>query len=514
MDPDGHEDPQNVRVSELSPNGDIGSIEDVSPAQPQSPSVLRGLSIKLIVLSILFVMLGEVLIFVPSIAKFRIDWLQDRLAAAQTASFVLEAAPDGMVPKELRRQILASAGAKAIAVKREGSRQLWLKPVAPMDVVEHFDLRTTSGLVAIMQAFDALFAPNGRMIRVVDESGSSEGDFTEIVIDETPLRKAMIQFGINILALSIVLSLLVATCIFLALNWVMVRPMRRISSNMLLFAENPEDASRVIQPSRRQDEIGTAERELHNMQSEMVQMLNQKTRLAALGLAVSKISHDLRNMLASAQLISDRLILIDDPTVKKFAPKLLMSLDRAIDLCAQTLKYGRAQEAPPRRDKFFLKMIVDDAIDATAPQASQKVVFYNDVPRDVKIDADREHIFRILTNLMRNSAEALMDKVAQGLGDGEVRISSWRDDDLVYIDVADNGPGVPDKAREHLFEAFQGSVKAGGIGLGLAIASELARAHGGRVELLESDTGAHFCIVIPDRPTDVDSGRRGELEHV
>ncbi len=498
----------------MSENRDIGAIEDVGFGAAHSPSALRGLSVKLIVLSILFVMLGEVLIFVPSIAKFRVDWLQDRLAAAQTASLVLEAAPDGMVPEPLRREILVSAGAKAIAVKREGSRQLWLKPVTSLDVQQHFDLRTSSGIEAIMHAFDALFAPNGRMIRVVDESGPADDDFTEIVIDETPLRKAMIQFGINILALSIVLSLLVATCIFLTLNWVMVRPMRRISLNMLRFAENPEDASRVIQPSVRQDEIGTAERELHNMQSEMVHMLNQKTRLAALGLAVSKISHDLRNMLASAQLISDRLILIDDPTVKKFAPKLLMSLDRAIDLCAQTLKYGRAQEAPPRRDNFYLRMIVDDAIDATAPQASQNVVFYNDVPRDVKIDADREHIFRILTNLMRNSAEALRDQIAQGSGDGEVRVSAWREADAVYIGVADNGPGVAEKAREHLFEAFQGSVKAGGIGLGLAIASELARAHGGRVELLESQSGAHFCVVIPDRPSEGDAGRRGELEHV
>ena len=478
------------------------------------PSPFRGLSVKLIVLSILFVMLGEVLIFVPSIAKFRVDWLQDRLAAAQTASLVLEAAPDGMVPEPLRQKILVSAGAMAIAVKREGRRQLWLKPDAALDVQKHFDLRNLSGLNAIMEAFEALFAPNGRMIRVIDKSGPSADDFTDIVLDETPLRKAMIQYGINILALSIVLSLLVAICIFLALNWVMVRPMRRISNNMLRFAENPEDASRVIAPSLRQDEIGTAERELHNMQSEMVQMLNQKTRLAALGLAVSKISHDLRNMLASAQLISDRLILIDDPTVKKFAPKLLMSLDRAIDLCAQTLKYGRAQEAPPRRDRFFLRMVVEDAIDATTPQASQKVIFFNEVERDVKIDADREHIFRILTNLMRNSAEAVRDHYAEGRGEGEIRVSAHRDGEAVFIDVCDNGPGVPEKAKAHLFEAFQGSVKSGGIGLGLAIASELARAHGGHVELLESSQGAHFSVMIPDRPSELEIGRRGQLENV
>ncbi|MEM8688634.1 MAG: HAMP domain-containing sensor histidine kinase [Pseudomonadota bacterium] len=473
---------------------------------------LRGLSTKLLALTILFVMLGEVLIFVPSIAKFRIDWLQDRLSSAKIASLVLEAAPDNMVPDTLRTQILESAGAVAIAYKRGEQRSLLLKPNTSINVVKHFDLRTTSGMRAIMDAFDALFAGNGRIIRVIGNNDMADIEFMEIVLDETPLRMAMIQFGFNILALSIVLSLLVATSVFLALNWVMVRPMRRITMNMLRFSENPEDASRVIQPSMRQDEIGTAERELQNMQDEMVHMLQQKTRLAALGLAVSKISHDLRNMLASAQLISDRLILIDDPTVKKFAPKLIMSLDRAIDFCAQTLKYGRAQEAPPRRDHFFLRMIVDDAIDATAPQTSHKVVLYNDVPQDVKIDADREHIFRILSNLMRNSVEALQEHVAANDTEGEIRLNAWRNDDRVTIEVGDNGPGVPEKARAHLFEAFQGSVRAGGTGLGLAIASELARAHGGFVELKDRPQGAHFWVVIPDRSEESSDGRRGELE--
>ena len=159
-------------------------------------------------------------------------------------------------------------------------------------------------------------------------------------------------------------------------------------------------------------------------------------------------------------------------------------------------------------------MVVDDAIDATTPQASQKVIFYNEVERDVKIDADREHIFRILTNLMRNSAEAVRDQYAEGRGDGEIRVSARRDGDAVFIDVSDNGPGVPEKAKAHLFEAFQGSVKSGGIGLGLAIASELARAHGGHVQLLESTQGAHFSVMIPDRPSELEIGRRGQLENV
>ncbi len=475
---------------------------------------LRGLSIKLLALTVLFVMLGEVLIFVPSIAKFRIDWLQDRLSSAKIASLVLEASPDGMVPASLRHQILESAGAMAVAVKRGEQRSLLLKPNTSIDVVKHFDLRDASGMNAIMDAFDALFAGNGRIIRVIGSNEMPHIEFTEIVIDETPLRKAMIQFGFNILALSIVLSLLVAMCVFTALNWVMVRPMRRITLNMLRFSENPEDASRVIEPSTRQDEIGTAERELQNMQDEMVHMLQQKTRLAALGLAVSKISHDLRNMLASAQLISDRLGMVDDPTVKKFAPKLIASLDRAIGFCQDTLKFGRAQEAPPRREMFNLRTLVDDVLDHSTTEAGSDVVFYNEVAADMDADADREQLFRVLMNLLRNAAEAVENKgatsIARGSG-GKVRVRARHEDSHCIIEVSDNGPGVPEKAREHLFEAFRGSQRQGGTGLGLAIASELVRAHGGDVRLVESpEPGTVFQISIPDRLQEVDAGRRGK----
>ena len=83
-----------------------------------------GLSGKLLVLTILFVMMAEVLIYVPSIANFRLNWLSDRLAAAHTAALVLEAAPSGMVPETLARQILNSVGARAVAMKMGTQRRL------------------------------------------------------------------------------------------------------------------------------------------------------------------------------------------------------------------------------------------------------------------------------------------------------------------------------------------------------------------------------------------------------
>ena len=285
-----------------------------------------------------------------------------------------------------------------------------------------------------------------------------------------------LTYSNNILKLSIILSIIVAAMAFFAFNHVLVRPIRKLATNMLGFARQPEDASRIIEPTQRQDEIGVAERELNHMQIELTGMLQQKSRLAALGLAVSKVSHDLRNMLASAQLISDRLSMVDDPTVQKFTPKLITSLDRAIDFCAQTLKYGRAEEAPPRRERYLLHQIVEEVVDTAVVQASSRIVLFNDVGRDVEIDADREHLFRILMNIVRNAVQALQSAPMDD--EGQVRLKAWREGSITTIEISDNGPGVPEKARQHLFEAFRGSARSGGTGLGLSIANELVRAHG------------------------------------
>src|SRR5262249_26060636 len=133
------------------------------------------------------------------------------------------------------------------------------------------------------------------------------GEFVEIVIDESPLREAMLRFSVNILLLSLMISIITAALVYLSLHLLLVRPMRRITANMMAFRSDPENPARVIVASSRQDEVGIAERELAMMQRDLASMLQQKSRLAALGLAVSKINHDLRNLLASAQLFSEGL---------------------------------------------------------------------------------------------------------------------------------------------------------------------------------------------------------------
>src|SRR5690606_5767639 len=109
--------------------------------------------------------------------------------------------------------------------------------------------------------------------------------------------------------------------VYLSLQWLLVRPMRALTQNMTAFSEAPEDETRIIVPSGRSDEIGIAERQLQAMQHGLRAALRQKAHLAALGAAVARINHDLRNILSSASLMSDRLAHIEAPEVKRIAPR-------------------------------------------------------------------------------------------------------------------------------------------------------------------------------------------------
>ncbi len=466
-----------------------------------------GLSSKLLLLTLMFVMLAEVLIFAPSIANFRLNWLMDRVTAAQLASLAADASPTGDVPQSLRNELLKAAQIKAVALKRNDQRQLILYSDMPSVIDATVDLTQLgrnggstslgSRFASIWDAMAVMVSSGERTLRVIGRPGDDAGDLIEVVLPERPLKNAMIRFGLNVLGLSILISVITAALVYMALNRLLVKPMQRIASNMQRFSQMPEDRSRIIAPSQRGDEIGTAERELAHMQAELAQLLSQKSRLAALGLAVSKISHDLRNLLANTQLLSDRLTSSPDPTVQRFAPKLIASLDRAIAFCNDSLTFGRAAEHDPRREEIPLEPLIADVGEGLGLPREGVVGWRMSVAAEVTIDADRDQLFRVLTNLVRNSAQAL--EAQEPKRAGVITVSAVRREGATEIRIADDGPGVPPRAREHLFQAFQGSVRKGGTGLGLAIAHELVVAHGGTLTLADTRKGAAFDIHIPDR---------------
>jgi signal transduction histidine kinase len=449
---------------------------------------MYSLSSRLLVLTIFFVMVAEVLIFVPSIARFRQAWMSEKLGLAHLAILAVDATPDRNVSEMMRRELLSHVGAIGLSVRRGGAR-LVLSTEQPPPVSASYDVEESAILTLVSDAFVTLTTTEDRVIRVVGPSPRSPSVWIELVLREGPLHQAMTAFAWRIFGLSIVISLITASLVYVALQWLIVAPMRRITENMVAFREDPEDAGRVISTTGRRDEIGTAQRELAGMQARLRATLAQRAHLAALGTAVAKINHDLRGILASALLVSDRLGSVDDPEVRRVTPTLFKSIQRAVDLCSRTLDFVGQDQPELQRSRFRLRELIQDVGKTIVLAESSEKAVRNEVEDGIELDADRDQFFRILTNLLRNAAEAGADTIS---------VSAKSNGRLVEIDIVDDGPGLPPRAREKLFRPFEGSARAGGTGLGLAIARELVRGHGGDLTLVETDKdGTRFRIAVP-----------------
>lgn len=451
------------------------------------------LSARLLVLTLSFVMISEVLIYVPSVARFRLDYLHERVTAAQLAATAASATPVSGLTPEVEQNLLDRAGIQAVVIKRPETRTLLLGTSAetPPTVAKSYDLRDTDRWQQLEDAFVALVS-TGRTIRVVDKALEGPGTLVDIVLDEESLRAEMFAYSRRVLGVSLLISAITGALVFLSLNLLFVRPMRRITQSLAAFREAPEKALAAV-VSGRSDEIGVAERELQSMQEELRALLKQKQRLADLGTAVSKINHDLRNILATAQLVSDRLSVSGDPEVRRIAPTLVSAIDRAVELCSTTLQFGKAEEPAPRRTGFALRQLVDDVGTALGLGTGAGPRWRNDVPDTLMISADREQLFRALMNLGRNATEAFGDR-----SDGIIAVAAAYLSSHVTIDISDNGPGVPETARKNLFLPFKGTARSGGTGLGLAIARDLIRGHGGDLTLHRTGaSGTTFRLEFP-----------------
>ncbi|SEM66089.1 Histidine kinase-, DNA gyrase B-, and HSP90-like ATPase [Loktanella fryxellensis] len=455
--------------------------------------MLNTLSGRFLILTVIFVMLAEVFIFVPSVARFRQDYLLDRLERAQIASLAVEASD--MISPDLERELLKNAGVFNVVLRRDDMRQLALSSPIPDEIAATYDMRDPSGPVLIRDAMATLLDADPRIIRVIGNPVQGAGVQIEVTMMQMPLRTAMLEYGLNVLLLSAVISVITALLLFLAVQAFLVRPIKAVIGQVLSYAEAPEDARRIIEPRAGVRELRDAEVALQTMQTQLTGALKQKDRLAQLGGAVAKVSHDLRNILTSAQLFTDRIEGSDDPLVKRMAPKLVGSITRAVHLCESTLAFGRADEPAPRLARVSLSQIVDDVVEGERLAAGDYALsFAEDIPATMTLRADGEQIFRVLSNLVRNARQAIM---ATGKP-GEICLHGEEDDTVWRITVTDTGPGLPPKAREHLFQPFQGGVRKGGAGLGLVISGDLVRGHGGRLTLQDTgDAGTTFIIEMP-----------------
>ncbi len=459
-----------------------------------------GLAKRVLLLNTAFVIGAAMLIYVPAVTTFRDYWLRNRLSAAYTAALVLDAAPHAMIPPELEQQLLESVGARIIVLTKHGTKQILAAGELPQAVDDVYDFREPAFL-PLPDAIGALTAPPGRVMTVLGEAPRG-GESLAITMDEAPLTRALKAYSLRLLAVTLFMSAIVAFLASLAIHFMVLRPVRRLTDNLIEFAAHPEASARRPAPSAGgSHEIAHAEEELAIMQDSLARELNEQKHLAALGLAVAKINHDMRNMLTAAQLLSDRLANVDDPLAKRLAPKLVATLDRAIRFCQATLAYGQAVDDPPKPARFSLRGLGAEVLEQVGLGAHCKIIFVNSIAEDFEIAADREQMFRVLMNLVRNSVEALENMEAEDGCLKRVQFNAWSADSATaVIEVADTGPGVPQAVREKLFTPFSSS-RSGGSGLGLVIAADLVRGHGGDIMLVTpagtGESGTTFRITLP-----------------
>jgi len=469
-------------------------------ARPRSD---RGLGLTAVVLAITigFVLLAMGLFYVFRLSAFRETWLHNKMATAQAAAEAFVPESGVRLPTELTAKILNMAGVKSIVVSGgEGVRKILAVDRAPAPA-EILRLSDETVVDSISQAFHALFSPPGTTITVADAL-PPRGDVLAVTLDETSLVEAMWRVSKTFLTISLMIAAVV-TCVLWAALWRLVlRPVRRLTSNIIAFGENPQDVSRVIAPSGRADEIGRAETALAAMQNSLAHELAQRKRLAELGMAVARINHDLRNILTAAQLISDRIAAIPDPLAQRLAPRLVATLDRAIQFCRATLTYGAAREQAPERRAFDLSALVRQVVDSAQAENGEAIEYHIEIPPMFDVYADRDHVLRVLENLSRNAAQALTANGAAGKRAKAIRFAAIRAEGFALIEISDTGPGFPTEQSERIFEPFHRSTNEAGTGLGLAIAADLVARNGGAIALAASKTedfycGARFLIKLP-----------------
>lgn len=458
------------------------------------PAATFGLSWRLLVLTSLFVMLAEIFILVPSMASFRVDYLSEKIDAAHLIMSALEAAPGsapaGQIDAKMRDRLLDQAGMLGLTILRPNMPPRTLGPRMPPQITKLYDLRGAMATELVFDTFNTMMMPEPSVFAVTGLSKVDQRVIIEVVLEEQPLRDELWTYFRNLLVLSIFISVTTAALVYASLQWLAVRPLRKLTANMISFQADPQDPRRIITPLQRSDEVGTAELALADMQQQIRALLFEKERLAGVGFAVTKISHDLKNILTTAQLESDRLENAPnvDPEIKIITSGIVRAIDRAVRLSANTIRFAREGLPETHKQSLSLLSVLND-VRANLQPALQTTSIFIDVSNDVMFSGDSDLLQRALENLIRNAAESSATRVI-------LTVEQTQSDAVLLL--ADDGKGLPKKALDNLFVPFSGSAKAGGTGLGLPIAREALRVQGGDIVLRSSSaSGTVFAVLLP-----------------
>lgn len=475
------------------------SINSLDPSIP----LHQRLRIRLLLLIILSVFVTEVLVFVPTIADIQTRWLENRHKSVQAISMVL-INDDPIIDDNLRKHILDATEALSLTITEPDGKHLEIRSSVyenngkPIIIDEDIDLSQFSETTAILSSAWTLLTGGDKILRMSGPIKDSNAILT-LTVSDVGLRQALIHFSIQFLLISFTIAIVAATLIYLVIYELLVHPLQRIYINVLEFAMEPDNPARIIVPDARRDEVGLAQHRIAAIERELQKSYARQKHLADLGLAVSKINHDMRNILASAQLMSDHLAEVENPVVQKLSPKLMRTISRAITYTQSVIAYGRSLERPPKLKSTPLHALVEEARDTLAVAGKDQVTICNLVPDNFEVNVDSEHMLRVIINLCRNAVQAMTASNSANSDQlKQITITSTHKNSGSLIDIIDTGPGLPAKAKEHLFAPFQSAARSDGTGLGLAICLELVRAHNGTLNLIEDGKdGAHFQIFLP-----------------
>lgn len=464
-----------------------------------APASRRSLSWRLVWFTLAVMAGTELLLFLPAMQAARRSWLDDRIVAAQIAVQTLPSVispglraglPPGVLPdRATREELLRLAGVVSIRLQEPGRPMVVLAPVGQVHAPALLDLRTESAWSGLGATLAALTRTGDRLLLVVAPSPKRPRAVVSVVLHEGALDDHLKRAAASVALHGLAVAVPTGVLVYVALLMLLVRPMRRLTDSIAAFRADPErtaplDDSRTSPATG--DEIAVAGRELAAMQRELRTALWRNARLAALGTAVAKVSHDLRGILSPALLTAERLQGSADPVVRRTGDTVARTVERATELVKSTLEFAGEMPAAPRENVALGEVVEQVAAEIRASHPGLSVVI--DVAPAVHIHADRTGLLRAFANLVRNAAEA---------GAGRVSVSARAEADLVVVTIADDGPGLPDVVRRSLFMPFVTSGKPGGTGLGLAITRDLVRAQGGDVGLvLSTPDGTAFRLAL------------------